>query len=49
MGVVKCVDSKERTTRVKWLKAMDCPEDTHKFDGKELVSVYDITHHPYYY
>lgn len=48
IGVVKTVDSKERTARVTWLKPVDCPEDARKFDGEELVSVYELAEHPDY-
>lgn len=48
VGIVKSVDSKERTARVRWLKAVGCPEDTGKFDGEELVSVYELAEHPDY-
>ena len=46
--MLKSVDSKERTTRVRWLKPMDCPEDALKFDGDEVVSVYELAEHPDY-
>lgn len=45
---MKNVDSKERITRVRWLKVVDCPQDTLKFDGEELVSVYELAYHPDY-
>lgn len=48
IGVVKSVDSKERTARVRWLKPVDCPEDARKFDGEEVVSVYELAEHPDY-
>ncbi|GLJ17158.1 hypothetical protein SUGI_0297070 [Cryptomeria japonica] len=48
IGVVKSVDSKERTVRVKWLKPMQHPEDPHEFDKEEVVSVYELTEHPDY-
>lgn len=48
IGVVKSVDSKERTARVTWLKPVDCPEDARKFDVEEVVSVYELAEHPDY-
>ncbi|KAH9291898.1 hypothetical protein KI387_042915 [Taxus chinensis] len=48
IGVVKSVDSKERTVRVKWLKHMQRPEDPHEFDKEEVVSVYELAEHPDY-
>eukprot|EP00253_Pinus_taeda_P016252 PITA_16252 len=48
VGIVKNVDSKERIARVRWLKAVDCPQDTLKFDGEESVSVYELAYHPHY-
>ena len=44
----KSVDSKERTARVRWLKLVDCPEDALKFDGEDVVSVYELAEHPDY-
>ena len=46
--MLKSVDSKERTTRVRWLKPVDYPEDALKFDGEKVVRVYELVEHPYY-
>ena len=46
--MLKSVDSKERTTRVRWLKPVDCLEDALKFDGEEVLSVYELAEHPDY-
>eukprot|EP01018_Ginkgo_biloba_P041296 Gb_00082 [translate_table: standard] len=48
VGIVKSVDSKERTARVRWLKPMACPEDPREFDREEVVSVYELSEHPDY-
>lgn len=48
VGVVKSVDSKERTVRVKWLKPLECPGDPREFDREEVVSVYELAEHPDY-
>ena len=46
--MLKSVDSKERIARVRWLKHVDCPEDALKFDGEEVVSVYELAEYPDY-
>ena len=46
--MLKSVDSKEHTARVRWLKPMDCTEDALKFDGDKVVSVYELAEHPNY-
>ena len=43
--MLKSVDSKERRTRVRWLKPVDYPEDALKFDGDEVISVYELAEH----
>ncbi|XP_059070618.1 probable ubiquitin-conjugating enzyme E2 23 [Cryptomeria japonica] len=48
VGVVKTVDSKERTTLVRWQKIVSRPEDPREFDNEEIVSVYDLVGHPNY-
>ena len=48
MGVVKSVDSKKYTTRVRRLKHMDFLENPCKFDGDDVVNVFELDEHPYY-
>lgn len=48
VGVVKSVDSKERTVRVKWLKPVECSGYPCEFEREEVVSVYEIAEHPDY-
>lgn len=48
VGVVKSVNSKERTAIVRWLKSMLQPEDPREFDKEEVVSVYELIEHPDY-
>lgn len=48
IGVVKSVDSKERTVRVKWVKPVECPGDPREFGREEVVSVYELSEHPDY-
>lgn len=48
VGVVKSVDSKERTVRVKRLKPVECSGDTREFEREEVVSVYELAEHPDY-
>eukprot|EP01018_Ginkgo_biloba_P018614 Gb_29475 [translate_table: standard] len=48
VGVVKSVDSKQRTARVRWLKPVARPEDAREFDEEEVVSVYELAEHPDY-
>ncbi|GAV77316.1 UQ_con domain-containing protein [Cephalotus follicularis] len=48
VGVVKSVNAKERTARVRWLKPVARAEDPREFEGEELVSVYELDGHPDY-
>ncbi|CAM6041957.1 unnamed protein product, partial [Sphagnum compactum] len=47
-GVVKSVDAKQRTAVVRWLKAVEHPEEHQEFDKEETVSVYELLEHPDY-
>lgn len=48
-GVVKCVDSKERTVRVNWCSvALDQPNNVKLHEKEEIVSAYELTEHPDY-
>eukprot|EP00252_Welwitschia_mirabilis_P010976 TRINITY_DN2470_c0_g1_i2.p1 TRINITY_DN2470_c0_g1~~TRINITY_DN2470_c0_g1_i2.p1 ORF type:complete len:1036 (-),score=238.51 TRINITY_DN2470_c0_g1_i2:197-3304(-) len=46
IGIVKSVDSKERTVRVKWLKK--CRANAWEFIREEIVSLYELAEHPDY-
>lgn len=48
VGVVKCVNAKEKTACVRWLKQVTRPEDPREFDKEEIVSVYELEGHPDY-
>ncbi|KAL8142529.1 hypothetical protein V2J09_015561 [Rumex salicifolius] len=48
VGVVKSVNSKEKTACVLWLKPVARPEDQREFDKEEIVSVYELDEHPDY-
>ncbi|XP_057848632.2 probable ubiquitin-conjugating enzyme E2 23, partial [Cryptomeria japonica] len=48
VGVVKTMDSKERTALVRWQKTVSRPQDPREFDNEEIVSVYDLVGHPDY-
>ncbi|KAL6561033.1 putative ubiquitin-conjugating enzyme E2 23 [Orobanche gracilis] len=48
VGVVKCVNAKDRTTSVRWLKPVARAEDPREFDKEEMVSVYELEGHPDY-
>ncbi|KAJ0967861.1 hypothetical protein J5N97_024778 [Dioscorea zingiberensis] len=48
VGVVRSVNSKERTVCVRWCKPASCPEDTREFDFDEMVSAYELDGHPDY-
>ena len=48
VGIVKCVNSKERTARVRWMKPTNSPHEALKFDVEKLVSVYELAEHPNY-
>lgn len=48
-GIVKCVDSKERTLKVKWCSvALDQPNSVKLHETEEVVSAYELTEHPNY-
>ncbi|CAK9181812.1 unnamed protein product [Ilex paraguariensis] len=48
-GVVKCVDAKERTVKVKWKKfAASLVTDCEGEQMEEIVSAYELTEHPDY-
>lgn len=48
VGVVKSVNAKDRTARVRWLKPVARAEDPKEFDKEEMVSVYELEGHPDY-
>lgn len=48
VGVVKSVNSKEKTACVMWLKPAARPEDLREFDKEEIVSVYELEQHQDY-
>ncbi|KAH7690018.1 ubiquitin-conjugating enzyme E2 O protein [Dioscorea alata] len=48
VGVVRSVNSKERTVCVRWCKPVTRPEDTREFDCDEVVSAYELDGHPDY-
>ncbi|XP_021903665.1 probable ubiquitin-conjugating enzyme E2 23 [Carica papaya] len=48
VGVVKCVNAKDRTACVRWLKPVVRAEDPREFDKEEVVSVYELEAHPDY-
>ncbi|XP_077246663.1 putative ubiquitin-conjugating enzyme E2 23 [Tasmannia lanceolata] len=48
VGVVKSVNSRERTTCVRWLKPVERPEDPREFDNEEVMSVYELDDHSDY-
>ncbi|KAJ6402991.1 hypothetical protein OIU84_014995 [Salix udensis] len=43
-----CLNAKERTACVRWLKPVARAEDPHEFDKDEIVSVYELKTHPDY-
>ncbi|KAI5067889.1 hypothetical protein GOP47_0016234 [Adiantum capillus-veneris] len=45
-GIVKSVDSKQRTARVRWLLPMTHPQKWPSFEKEEVVSVYELIEHP---
>lgn len=48
VGIVKSVDSHQRTAKVRWLRPVERPEEAHHFDSEEVVSVYELIEHPDY-
>ncbi|XP_072988038.1 probable ubiquitin-conjugating enzyme E2 23 isoform X2 [Typha latifolia] len=48
VGIVRSVNSKERTVCVRWLKPISRPEDPKEFDSDEVVSAYELDAHPDY-
>ncbi|WOK94673.1 putative ubiquitin-conjugating enzyme E2 23 [Canna indica] len=48
LGVVRSVNSQERTVCVRWLKPVSRPEDLKEFDCEEVVSAYELDAHPDY-
>ncbi|KAG0472540.1 hypothetical protein HPP92_014397 [Vanilla planifolia] len=48
VGIVRSLNSKERTVRVKWFKPVSCPEEPRQFSCDELVSAYELDEHPDY-
>ncbi|XP_073151284.1 probable ubiquitin-conjugating enzyme E2 24 isoform X2 [Henckelia pumila] len=47
-GVVKCVDSKERTVVVKWCKPSLDLQNSKEKETEEIVSAYELVEHPDY-
>ncbi|KAG6523458.1 probable ubiquitin-conjugating enzyme E2 23 isoform X1 [Zingiber officinale] len=47
-GVVRTVNSQERTVCVRWLKPVSRPEDLKEFMCEEIVSAYELDPHPDY-
>ncbi|KAH7283755.1 hypothetical protein KP509_34G022600 [Ceratopteris richardii] len=45
-GIVRSVDSKQRTARVRWLSSNTHPQKWPSFEGEEVVSVYELVEHP---
>ncbi|PKU75555.1 probable ubiquitin-conjugating enzyme E2 23 [Dendrobium catenatum] len=48
VGIVKSVNSKERTVCVRWFKPVSSPEDPREFSCYEVVSAYELDEHPDY-
>lgn len=48
VGIVKSVDSKQRTARVRWLSPTSHPQKWPCFESEETVSVYELIEHPDY-
>ncbi|KAJ6838147.1 putative ubiquitin-conjugating enzyme E2 23 [Iris pallida] len=48
VGIVRSVNSKDRTVCVRWLKPVSRPEDLRQFDCDEVVSAYELDVHPDY-
>lgn len=45
-GIVKSVDAKQRTARVRWLSTTIHPQKWPSFEKEEVVSVYELIEHP---
>ncbi|KAK8923580.1 putative ubiquitin-conjugating enzyme E2 23 [Platanthera zijinensis] len=48
VGIVRSVNSKDRTACVRWFKPVLSPEDLREFSSDEIVSVYELDGHPDY-
>lgn len=48
VGIVRSVNSKERTVCVRWFKPVSSPEDPREFSCYEVVSAYELDEHPDY-
>ncbi|XP_010922564.1 probable ubiquitin-conjugating enzyme E2 23 [Elaeis guineensis] len=48
VGVVRSVNSRERTACVRWLMPVSRPEELQEFDCDEVVSAYELDGHPDY-
>eukprot|EP00250_Pteridium_aquilinum_P005995 c15992_g1_i1 orf=385-3885(-) len=47
-GIIKNVDAKQRTARVRWLSPTTHPQKWPCFESEEVVSVYELIEHPDY-
>ncbi|KAJ6839040.1 putative ubiquitin-conjugating enzyme E2 23 [Iris pallida] len=48
VGIVRNVNSNDRTVCVRWFKQVSRPEDLREFDCDEVVSAYELDAHPDY-
>lgn len=48
VGIVRSVNSKERTVCVRWFKPVSSPEDPREISCDEVVSAYELDEHPDY-
>ncbi|PKA55661.1 putative ubiquitin-conjugating enzyme E2 23 [Apostasia shenzhenica] len=48
VGIVRSVNSKERTVCVRWFKPVSTPEDPRQHSYDEVVSAYEVEEHPDY-
>lgn len=48
LGVVKCVDAKERTVKVRWMPDLDNSDGLNSDFVEETVSAYELVEHPDY-
>lgn len=48
VGIVRSVNSKDRTACVRWFKPVSSPDDLREFSSDEIVSVYELDEHPDY-
>nr|CAD1844552.1 unnamed protein product [Ananas comosus var. bracteatus] len=46
VGIVRRVNSKERTACVRWLKPVSRPDEPKEFDCEEVLSAYELDGHP---